>query len=333
MRFEWPLLLLVLLIVPAAVAVYLLVERRRARYTVAYSNLGVLASVAADVPRWRRFLPAALALGALMLALVALARPELSRSVPHEQASIALTVDVSGSMRAEDVKPTRLGAAQLAIERFLERVPERYRVGLVTFSAEAYVASPLAHDREPLLQALAYSYPGRGTAIGDALARTVEFLQPLAADTPATTSAPAAPAAPAAEDDDRPPTAIILLSDGAQTRGELDPLEGAERAASYGIPVYTIALGTPEGVIMSFGGFSRPVPPDPETLAQIAELTGGEAFTTETEGRLNEVYEHLASRLGRRTEWSEATGLLLGAAALLALAGGALSTLWGQRLP
>src|SRR5262245_12286890 len=156
MRFEWPLLLLALLVVPAAAAAYVLVERRRARYTVSYSNLSVLASVATEAPRWRRFLPAGLVFLALTAALAALARPELSRSVPHEQASIALTVDVSGSMRAEDVRPSRLGAAQEAIRRFLDRLPDRYRVGLVTFAAEPYIASPLTHEREHILEALTY---------------------------------------------------------------------------------------------------------------------------------------------------------------------------------
>ncbi len=328
MRLEWPLLLLALLVVPLAVAAYLVVERRRARYAVAFTNLSVLGSVADAVPRRRRLLPPVLGLLALAAALAALSRPEFAVSVPNEQASIVLTVDVSGSMRADDVKPTRLGAAQEAIRRFLDRLPERYRVGLVAFAAEPYVAAPLTHERELLLQALAFSYPGRGTAIGDAIARSVELLRPVAADGAVPGSTPATPDDPA-----RPLSAILLLSDGAQTRGTLEPLEGADRAASYGIPVHTIALGTPEGVITGFGGFTRPVPPDPVTLAAIAESTGGEAFTTQTEDRLNEVYDELASRIGHRREWREATALLLGAAALLALTCGALSALWGPRLP
>jgi Ca-activated chloride channel family protein len=328
MRLEWPLLLLVLLVVPVAAGAYLLGERRRSRYAVSFTNLSVLAGVVEEMPRWRRLLPPALALLALTAALAALSRPELAASVPDEQASIVLTVDVSGSMRAEDVKPTRLDAAKEAIRRFLDRTPDRFRVGLVAFAGEAYVAAPLSHQREPLLEALEYSYAGRGTAIGDALARSVELLRPVAADAPLPGSSPAGPDEP-----DRPPSAILLLSDGAQTRGTLDPLEGADRAASYGIPVHTIALGTPEGVIAGYGGFTRPVPPDPETLAAIAETTGGEAFTTQTEDHLNQVYEQLASRVGHRTEWREATSLLLGAAALIALACGGVSVLWSQRLP
>jgi Ca-activated chloride channel family protein len=330
MRFEWPYMLLLLLIVPAALAGFFVVARRRARYEVSFTNLDVLASVVSPAPRWRHFVPAALAVLALTAALGALARPRIPMSVGREEATIALTLDISGSMRAEDVKPTRLGAAQAAIHRFVGKLPAKYRVGLVTFSSEPYVASPLTRDRSLLLAALDSAYTGRGTAIGDALARSVELVQPVAADGDAAAPAPARRPRP---DPKRPLAAILLLSDGAQTAGFLQPLDAAARAKSYGIPVYTIALGTPNGIVMGRGGFARPVPPDPETLAQIAKITGGEAFNTTNEQRLNAVYEDIASRLGHTTEWREATSLLLGGAALLALAGGLLSLFWGQRLP
>jgi Ca-activated chloride channel family protein len=327
MSFQWPLALLALLLVPAVVAGYVVLERRRTRYAVRYTNLEVLAAVASETSGWRRFVPAALALAALTLATGALARPKVPVSVQREQATIALTLDTSGSMRADDVKPTRIQAAQEAIRRFLDKVPDKYRVGLVTFSGEAFVAAPPSYDRQAVVDALQYVYPGMGTAIGDALARAVEVLHPVTADdTPAST-----PAAP--RDPDAPLSAILLLSDGAQTRGTLQPLEGAARAKSFGIPVYTIALGTPEGVVIGRGGMQRPVPPDPVTLAAIAKTTGGEFFATKSDARLNAVYEDLASRLGSRTEQREATFALLGAAAVLLLAGLAASVLWVHRLP
>jgi Ca-activated chloride channel homolog len=332
MRIEWPFMLLALLLVPLALLGYWAIERRRARYAVHYTNIEVLAAVAAGKRPWRSWIPPALALLALTFAVAALARPQIERSVTNEQASIALTIDVSGSMSAEDIKPTRLVAAQEAVRRFLEDLPAKYRVGLVTFSSEPFIASPLTHDRELVLEALQFGTTfGRGTAIGDALGRSVELLQPLATDSDGSPSAaPAAPPPPA--DPDAPPSAILLLSDGAQTRGTLAPLEGAERAKSYGIPVYAIALGTPEGVL-NFGGVQRPVPPDPVTLRQIAEATGGEFFATRSEARLNAVYEDLASRLGKSNEWQELGFALAGLAGLFALAAGALSLLWVQRLP
>jgi Ca-activated chloride channel homolog len=333
-RIEWPLALLALLIVPLAVLAYLAVERRRARYAIHYTNIEVLATVAAAtgrLRRWRYVLPPLLALLALTCALAALSRPQARVSVASEQASIALVVDVSGSMSSDDVKPTRLGAAQEAIRRFLAKLPARYRVGLVMFSSYPVVAADLTHDRQLVLQGLNYGDAslGQGTAIGDALARSVELLEPVAASVD-TASGGASPAPP--PDPGRPLTAILLLSDGAQTRGDLTPIQGAARAKSFGIPVYTVALGTPDGVLTR-GGFSRPVPPDPVTLRQIAKATGGEFYATRSEARLNAVYEDLASRLGRKREWRELSYALVGLAALFALAAGGLSLVWNQRLP
>ncbi len=333
MRIEWPLALLALLLLPIAGLAYWWIERRRARYAVHYTNIEVLAGVVAGKSRWRSYLPPALAALALIFATAAFARPQIEQTVAKEEASIALTIDVSGSMQADDVKPTRLVAAQEAIKRFLQQVPDKYRIGLVTFSSEPFVASPLTHDRELVLESLLFGTAfGRGTAIGDALARSVELLQPLSTiDSDGSPSA-APPPAPPPVDPDAPPSAILLLSDGAQTRGTLAPLDGAARAKSYGIPVYTIALGTPGGTL-NFGGVSRPVPPHPVSLRQIAGATGGEFFATQNGARLNAVYEDLASRLGKQDEWRELSFALVGLAAICALAAGALSLLWVQRLP
>jgi Ca-activated chloride channel family protein len=328
MRLDWPIALLALLLVPLALAGYLWIEKRRARYAIHYTNIEVLAGVVTRTSRWRGLVPVALVLLSLTCALAALTRPQANVAVDSEQASIALAVDMSGSMAAEDVKPNRLGAAEEAIRRFLKDLPKQYRVGLVTFAVESYIASPLTENRDLVLQALEYNnIPRQGTAIGDALARSVELLQPVAAD-----GGNAAPTGPAPVDPNRPLSAILLLSDGAQTSGILGPLDGAARAKSYGIPVYTVALGTPEGVITR-NGFSRPVPPDPTTLRQIAKTTGGEFFEIRNQSRLNAVYEDLATRLGHKKEWRELSFLLVGLSALFALAAGASSLVWGQRLP
>jgi Ca-activated chloride channel family protein len=329
MRLDWPIGLLALLLVPLALAGFLWIEKRRARYAIHYTNIEVLALVVTRGSRWRSFVPVALLLLALTCATAALARPEAHLSVASEQASIALAVDMSGSMAAQDVKPTRLGAAEEAIRRFLKDLPKKYRVGLITFAVEPNVASPLTQNRDLVLQALDYAnIPRQGTAIGDALARSVELLEPLAVNGEGVTG----PSPPVSSSPDRPLSAILLLSDGAQTSGVLAPLEGAARAKSFGIPVYTVALGTPNGAITR-GGFSRPVPPDPTTLREIAQTTGGEFFATQSQTKLNAVYEDLASRLGHKKEWRELSFLLVGLAALFALGAGATSLLWGQRLP
>jgi Ca-activated chloride channel family protein len=326
-RLDWPIGLLALLLVPLALAAYLWIERRRARYAIHYTNIEVLAGVVTRSSRWRAIVPVALILLSLTCALAALSRPEAKVSVSSEQASIVLAVDMSGSMAAEDVKPTRLGAAEEAIRRFLKELPSKYRVGLVTFAVDSYIAAPLTQNRDLVLQALEYdNIPRQGTAIGDALARAVALLEPGAGD--GSTVPPPAPS-PAS---DKPLSAILLLSDGAQTSGVLAPLDGAARAKSFGIPVYTVALGTPTGVITRLG-FSRPVPPDPTTLHAIAQTTGGEFFATQNETKLNAVYEDLASRLGHKKEWRELSFILVGLAALFALGAGVASMVWGQRLP
>jgi Ca-activated chloride channel homolog len=327
-RLDWPVGLLALVLVPIALLGYRWIERRRAPYAIRYTNIDVLAGVAVGGSRWRSYVPVALILLALTSALAALARPEAHVSVSSSDASIALVVDFSGSMAATDVKPTRLGAAEGAIQRFLAGLPKQYRVGLVIFGSEPYVAAPLTQDRPLVLQALQFGNPpGQGTAIGDALARAVELLEPLSASG---TSLPSAGKAIAPSD--RPLSAILMLSDGAQTSGLLPALQGAARAKSFDIPVYTVALGTPNGTLQ-IRGFSRPVPPDPTLLRQIATTTGGEFFATQTQARLNAVYEKLATRLGQKKEWRELSFILVGLAALFALAAGILAMLWNERLP
>ena len=328
MSFQWPLMLLALALVPLALVAYLLVERRRARYAVRFTNLDLLATVAGRSASWRRFIPLALFLLALGGALAALARPHVKVTVPSEQASVVLTIDSSGSMFAEDVKPTRLGAAQEAVRRFLKKLPKQYRVAAITFSSEAQVIAPLTHDRQIVLDGLRFLFPGRGTAIGDALARSVELIRE---DAPDDEDSPSS-----GSEKKRPMSAIVLLSDGSQTRGILQPLDGARRAKSYGIPVYTIALGTPDGQItINRGGFERtiPVPPDPYTLRAISRATGGQFYEARDQTKLNKVYESLGSRLGRTQKKREATYAFLGGSALLLVAAGLLSVRWLQRLP
>ena len=335
MSFAWPLLLPLLAIVPLAVAGYVVLERRRTRYAVRYTNLEVLAGVVDGGRAWRRWVPPALFFLALAAALLALARPQVTVAAKREVADVVLTIDSSGSMFAEDVPPTRLGAAQEAVRRFLAKLPDRYRVGVVTFSSEAQVVAPLTLDRKAVLEAVEFLYPGRGTAIGDALARSVELARgssaALADGTDATPQV-----APPTDEPDRPVTAILLLSDGTQTSGVLQPFEGAQQANAAGIPVYTVALGTPEGTVtFDRFGLTRtiPVPPDPVTLEQIAQDTDGEFYAAATGARLNQVYERLGSQIGRYRKDREATDVLAAAAAVLLLGAGLLAGLWFPRLP
>ena len=333
MRLTDPLFLLLLLLIPAAVAGYVWLERRRSRYAIHFTNIDVLASAAEGSPRWRRLVPPVLIALTLLSAGIAVARPQARLSERKEEASIALVLDVSRSMEAVDVRPSRLEAAKRAVVSFIDKVPDKYRVGLVTFAGEPFVAAPLSHDREPINESLRVGIvPGYGTAIGDALGRAVEVLRPVAgADDQSLSQAQPQPRPREPADPDDPLSAILLLSDGSQRGGILQPQEGAARAKSYGIPVYTIALGTDGGTLDGFGG-SFSVPPDRTTLRQIARATGGEYFDSRSEDNLRAVYEGLASRLGTRKVWREVGNVLLGIAVLFALCAGATSLLWVHRV-
>jgi Ca-activated chloride channel family protein len=337
--FQWPLMLPLLAIVPLTVAAYVVLERRRARYAVRYTNLAVLASVVDEQRAWRRWVPPALFFLALSAALLSLARPQVTVAAHREDANVILTIDSSGSMFAKDVPPTRMGAAQEAVRRFLDKLPDRYRVGVVTFSSEAQVIAPLTRDRQVVRDAVDYLYPGRGTAIGDALARSVDLARGATGTetgAPAPTGETPAVQAPLNDDPDQPVTAILMLSDGSQTEGILQPFEGAQLAKAAGIPVYTVALGTPEGTVtFNRFGFSRtiPVPPDPATLQEIATDTDGEFYAAVSSARLNKVYEGLGSRIGRYRTPREVTDYVAAAAAALLIGAGLLGGLWFPRIP
>jgi Ca-activated chloride channel family protein len=329
-RLEWPWALLVLLLVPIGVLARRSIERRRSLAVVQFTNIDVLAAIPRPDPRRRAYLPAGLMGLALACAFVAIARPAHQVTVSNERTSIVLAVDMSGSMAAVDVRPTRLAAAEQAVRRFLADVPPRYRVGLVTFSSTPQVVAPLVWDRRVVRDALADAgTPGQGTAIGDALARSIELLEPIARDAAdndrVLASAPSASVAGA-------PSAVILLSDGAQTGGRLSPLAAADRAAADGIPVYTIALGTSAGLIHA-GVFPLRVPPDPAVLQMISRATGGTFFAAMDEADLDVAYEHLASTLGRTRERRDLGFAFAGLAGCLALLSLGLSLCWRERLP
>jgi Ca-activated chloride channel homolog len=338
--FGHPLLLLTLLVLPLAAAVYLWLERRPAKYTMTFTNMDVLASVA-EGRSYRRYVPPALALLALASLCVALARPHRTTLVPSDRATVVLVVDVSGSMQATDIKPTRLAAAQAAVRKFLDKVPSHVRVALIAFAGDPQVAAPPTTDHQIILEgldSLSFFSGYGGTAIGDALAAAVELVKPPTkggAQTIAYTTV---------AETRKSPVSILFLSDGHQTRGLLEPLEGAARAKAAGIPVYTIALGTPNGVLTrppgsfgggggGFGGAQIPVPPDPATLRQIAQTTGGKFFDARSAKAVESAYSHLGSVVARVHGKKEATNEFLGLAAVLLVAAGLFSALVAPRLP
>lgn len=337
MSFAQPLFLLCLLVVPLAIGIYLLAERRRMRYAVAFTNLDVLAQVAGG-RSWRRLVPLLILLAALVALAVAVARPRVSTLVTSQRATVILVIDVSGSMQAHDVKPTRLAAAQAAVRTFLDRAPKHLRVGLIVFAGEPQVAAPVTTDHALVRQSLdQLDFSGfGGTAIGDAIAEAVALGQQAVPESRPSTNGTTIAYRTSAAAPPRSLVSILFLSDGSQTRGELSPADGAQRAKAAGYPVYTVALGTPNGVLRrSFGSFRRtiPVPPDPATLRAIAQTTGGTFVAARTADSLQAAYKQLGSSLGRDPGRTEITYAFLAAAAGLLVAAGLLSALWSPRLP
>jgi Ca-activated chloride channel homolog len=354
MSFGHPLLLLTLLLIPLAVALYRLAERRRMRYAVRYTNVDVLALVAGAGRPWRRYLATGLFLAALAALCVAVSRPHIRSTVTSDKATVILVLDVSGSMQAIDVKPTRLAAAQKAIHTFLDKVPARVRVGLVLFAGEAQVATPPTRDHVLVGEAVDAAGEFRGfggTAIGDAIATAVRLgIQVTGSqNNGALASYTAAPPQVSST-----LVSILFLSDGRQTQGELQPLDGAARARAAGFPVYTVALGTtgattlrgfpggfPGGGGGGGGGFGagpfglgrRGLSPDPVTLKAIAQQTGGRFFRARSAGAVDAAYSKLGSSLGRTPGRVEVTDVLIAIGAALLVLAGALSALWSPRLP
>lgn len=325
MSFDWPWALWGLLLVPVLLGGYLLLQRRRARYAVRFTNLDLLANVVDRSPRWRRHVPVALFLAALAALLVGVARPQALVKSPVERATVVLAMDVSTSMEATDVEPSRLAAARAAGERFLDEIPDDMRVGLVTFSSQAQVLVPPTSDHEAVRAALQTLTPDGGTALGDAIAASVELKRQggrvLAAD----------------GSEGGPPTAVVLLSDGAASPDTLDPLEAARTASAAGVKVYTVALGTDAGTVTLTDDFGNPqtvpVPPDRRTLSNVADTTGGQFFEAPSQASAEQVYADLGSDIGYTEKKTDVTfAFAAGGAVLLLLAGG-LSALWFNRLP
>jgi Ca-activated chloride channel family protein len=303
MSFQAPIFLAGLVAIPLALAALAVARRRPARYVVRFPALPTLQAVMPRTPRWRRAVPTALLCLALAGLVTALARPEATVAVPVEKASVVLVTDTSGSMNASDVSPTRLAAAQRAAERFLGRVPKSLQVGLVAYSDGTNTVVRPTQDRDEVKSTLEQLQAEGGTASGDALASALEAL--------------------GTRGKKAPPAAIVLLSDGASNTGQ-DPNTVAQRAKAAGVPIYTVALGTPDGVVQTPDGQVLQVPPDPQGLQQIATSSGGRAFTAQDSDALDSVYETLGSRIGTKKEKREISAGF--AAAGLLLLGGALFT-------
>ena len=315
MSFGAPLALLGLALLPALAVLYARHQRSRTRAARAFSSPQLAASVTPDRPGWRRHAPMAVIAAAITLLLVAAARPQTTVAVPVEHASILLMTDVSGSMEAQDVQPSRLVAVRRAATTFVDGVPKQVNVGVMAFNQTPTILQSPTTDRIAVKAALQRLRSSGGTATGNAVRAAVRIL----------TAGPGKP----------PPAAIVLLSDGKSTSG-VSPVAAAQEAGRRHIPIYTVALGTPTGTITiprpGGGTETRPVPPDPETLHQIAAASGGQAYQAADAQRLSQVYERLGSQLGRKNVPRQISSLFAAAALVLLLAAATLTLRWFGRL-
>lgn len=298
-----------LVLVVALAGAYVVLARRRRHYAVRFTNLDLLASVAPRRPGWRRHAPAAAVALALCALVVGLARPVAERRVPREAATVMVVLDTSASMDATDVSPSRLAAAVSAAGRFVDDLPARLRVGLVAYDRTARVLTPPTTDHALVASTLERLSTGPGTASGDALAAALDAMAVAGSEGAG---------------------AVVLLSDGVTTVG-MPVEEAAAQAAQQRVPVTTIAFGTESGTV-EVQGRSIPVPADPETMAAVAETTGGRTFTAESAGQLDEVYEDIGTRVGYEVEQREIATTFMAVGFALLLAAMAAALLWSGRM-
>jgi Ca-activated chloride channel family protein len=314
MSFAAPLWLAALALIPIALAASIAARRRARRYAVRFPAVSTLQLAAGAGRSWRRHLPTVFVLAAIAALAIALARPHVSYSAAIDEASVMLVTDHSGSMAATDVLPTRLAAAERAADTFIARLPPRVLVGAVAFSDSPDAVQAPQADHSAAQAIIDGQTAGGATDTGDALELALQLLHGSNAK--------------------HPPSAIVLLSDGAANAG-IDVTTVAREAARDKIPIDTVALGTPNGTLPSPDPFTPPVsvPPDPQLMQEIAQLSGGHAFNAQTADQLSSIYKQLADQLGTVTRKREVTvELAIGGLAFLLLAG-ATSTRFSGRLP
>ncbi len=321
MSFQSPWLLL-LLLGPIAVAVaYVVVQRLRARTTVRFTSVELLASVAPRRPGWQRHVSAVGMVAALTVVALAVAGPMTTKRVALDRATVVLTLDTSASMMADDIAPSRLAAAQQQARSFVTDLPEGLQVGLVSFDSQARALVAPTADHAALEQAIDTLQIGAGTATAAGISTALAQIE----------------AQPKGEDDSMTPAAIVVMSDGSPTLadGEQSPVDAAVAAATAakdaGVPVYTIAFGTPDGTV-EIQGQTIPVPFDPDTMAALAEAGGGRSYTAETADELRTVYDEIGRDVAYEEQPFDLTPAFAGVGLVTALLACAAALYWNQRV-
>ena len=338
MTFTWVNMLWLLFIIPVLIFCYILIQRRRQKYALRYASLSLVKVALGHGPGKRRHIPAILFITGVAVMVFALARPNATLILPSQQSTIILAIDISGSMRADDFKPSRMEAAKSAARLFVEKQRRNVLIGVVSFSDGAAVIQVPTNDREAVFSAINRLTTQRGTAIGRGIITSLNtiFEQPedKAISTPdgqLEETAPGSTPQPTAQDLSRS-AAIVLLSDGVSNVGPA-PLEIIDQASNQGIKIYTVGIGSPEGSVVNFEGLLIRVRLDEETLKSIADSTNASYFKADNETDLQEIYQELSTQFVLKPEQTELTAEFTGLAILLLLSAGIISMLWFNRLP
>ena len=348
MTFMWPEMLWLLGVVPVLIGAYLYVLRRKKKLALRYANLAMVKDAMMPSRTARRHVPPALFLLAVIAMLLAIARPAAVITLPSKHETVVLAIDVSGSMRAADVEPSRLAAAQAAAKAFVREQPRSMRGGVVAFAATALVVQHPTHNRDDILAAIDRLQLQRGTAIGSGIVVALATVFPNAGitlesveggnergkawrgymlDDPKTKKEPFTPVPPGSYGS----AAIVLLTDGQRTTGP-DPVVAAKLAADRGVRVFTVGIGTPEGEVMGFEGWRMRVKLDEDTLKKVSAVTHGQYFYAGSAEELKKIYRSLNSRFVMEKKETEITAIFSGIAGLLALIAAMLSLIWFNRI-
>ncbi len=339
MSFIWPTLLLALFSVPLLVLLYLQLQGRRRRFAARYGSLGLVHDAIGSGIGVRRHIPAMIFLAGITILIFSLSRPQATVSVPRIEGTVMLTFDVSGSMAADDLKPTRMEAAKAAARQFVENQPSGVAIGVVVFSDGGISVQPPTHTREETLATIDRLVPRRGTSVGNGILVALNTIAVDAGDPPILNTrgssdnvSPESVEPVPAPQGWYPSAAIILLTDGENNQ-EPDPVMVADLAVDLGVRVYTIGIGSTEGAIIEVEGFSIHTRLDEPLLQYIASTTGGNYYNAGNEEELQRIYDDLEPKLSVKPEEIEMTSIFAGLGMLVFLIGGMLSLLWFGHVP
>ncbi len=332
MEFTWPFMLGLLVLLPLFVLFYFWVQRRRQRHALRFANLSLVKEALDKGPGWRRHIPPMLMLAGLAVMIVAMARPVAVITMPAQDSTVILTLDVSGSMAADDLHPTRMEAAKAAARTFVDHQPDGVQIGIVSFSDQASVIQSPTSNRDAVLAAIDRLQPEGGTAIGSAIKVSLNTLMgnPQGPDPVSNSLAPDPQAAPASGTFGA--GFIVLLTDGENTWGP-PPMDAAQTAADKGVRIYTVGVGSADGTVLHINGQALRAGLDEATLKAIAQMTNAKYYNALSETDLQSIYQNLSARLVLKTERTEITAYFTALAALVSIIAAMLSMLWFNRFP